>query len=100
MTYTGHKVHDTLIRANFSPLETTLQKYIYTGSYEGTVYIYDVLTGKTVAEMAGHFQPVRDVSWHPNLPLLCSSGWDGMILLWGPKITRVPGDPIYSDFTL
>jgi WD repeat-containing protein 23 len=37
MTYTGHKVMQTLIRCRFSP-ESTGQKYIYTGSFEGSVY--------------------------------------------------------------
>lgn len=38
MTYRGHKVFQTLIRAGFSPAETTGQKYIYTGSYDGIAY--------------------------------------------------------------
>jgi WD repeat-containing protein 23 len=38
MTYRSHKVFQTLIRAYFSPLSTTGQRYIYTGSYDGTAY--------------------------------------------------------------
>jgi WD repeat-containing protein 23 len=38
MTYRGHSVFQTLIRAYFSPMSTTGQKYIYTGSYDGTAY--------------------------------------------------------------
>lgn len=30
----------TLIRAYFSPLHSTAQRYIYAGSHDGTVYIY------------------------------------------------------------
>lgn len=40
MTYRGHKVLTTLIRAYFSPLHTTAQRFIYTGSADGAVYIY------------------------------------------------------------
>ena len=45
MTYRGHLVLQTLIRCNFSPAATTGHKYIYSGSHDGGVYIYDALTG-------------------------------------------------------
>lgn len=35
MTYRGHRVCKTLIRAKFSPQETTGQRYIYTGCGSG-----------------------------------------------------------------
>lgn len=35
MTYRGHRVVQTLMRARFSPLETTGQRYIYTGCATG-----------------------------------------------------------------
>lgn len=35
MTYRGHRVKKTLIRAKFSPQETTGQRYIYTGCGTG-----------------------------------------------------------------
>lgn len=35
MTYRGHHVKKTLIRAKFSPQETTGQRYIYTGCGTG-----------------------------------------------------------------
>lgn len=40
MTYRGHKVLTTLIRAYFSPMHTTAQRFIYAGSANGSVYIY------------------------------------------------------------
>lgn len=40
MTYRGHKVLTTLIRAYFSPLHTTAQRFIYAGSADGAVYMY------------------------------------------------------------
>ncbi len=43
MTYRGHRVLATLIRAYFSPIHTTAQRFIYAGSADGSVYIY----GKT-----------------------------------------------------
>jgi len=81
-TYRGHIVRETLIRCYFSPVHTTGQRYIYTGSHEGTVYIYDVVSGKIVSTLSGHRGTVRDMSWHPTLPLLVSASWDGTIRRW------------------
>jgi len=90
MTYTGHKVDQTLIRARFSPAALTGQNYIYTGSSDPAIYIYDVLTGEMVQKLSdGHYACVRDISWHPYLPYMVSSSWDGTLLGWEhirPKI--------------
>nr|CCA13971.1 conserved hypothetical protein [Albugo laibachii Nc14] len=40
MTYRGHSVMQTLIRCYFSPQWTTAQKYIYTGSADGRIYVW------------------------------------------------------------
>jgi hypothetical protein len=85
MTYRGHSVLQTLIRCNFSPAETTAQKYLYSGSADGKVYIYDVLSGEIVSVLSGHTGTVRDVSWHPKLPLLASASFDKHVSLWGYK---------------
>ena len=37
MTYSGHLVQRTLIRAKFSPMHSTGQRYIYSGSADGVV---------------------------------------------------------------
>ncbi|KAK8506242.1 hypothetical protein V6N12_074290 [Hibiscus sabdariffa] len=79
-TYKGHSVLRTLIRCYFSPEYSTGQKYIYTGSHDSRVYIYDVVTGAQVAVLKHHTSPVRDCSWHPNYPMLVSSSWDGDIV--------------------
>ncbi|KAJ1027841.1 hypothetical protein NDA13_003294 [Ustilago tritici] len=42
MTYRGHAVLKTLIRCHFSPLETTGQKYIYSGSADGKIHIWNL----------------------------------------------------------
>ncbi|TPX77541.1 hypothetical protein CcCBS67573_g01174 [Chytriomyces confervae] len=39
-TFTGHSVLRTLIRCHFSPASTS-NRYLYTGSSDGSVYIYD-----------------------------------------------------------
>eukprot|EP00045_Choanoeca_perplexa_P010361 m.104511 g.104511 ORF g.104511 m.104511 type:complete len:501 (-) comp15250_c0_seq1:2836-4338(-) len=85
LTYRGHMIQRTLIRARFSPLHSTGQRFIYSGSANGTVFIYDVLTGKVVDELKVHSSIARDVSWHPHKQSLVSSSWDGTIVESTPK---------------
>ncbi|CAI9774324.1 unnamed protein product [Fraxinus pennsylvanica] len=81
-TYKGHSVLRTLIRCYFSPEYSTGQKYIYTGSHDSCIYIYDLVTGAQVAKLQHHKSTVRDCSWHPTYPMLVSSSWDGDIVKW------------------
>ncbi|KAK3189844.1 hypothetical protein Dsin_029405 [Dipteronia sinensis] len=81
-TYSGHSVLRTLIRCYFSPEHSTGQKYIYTGSSDSYVYIYDLVSGAQVGRLAFHDAPVRDCSWHPYYPMIVSSSWDGHIVRW------------------
>lgn len=81
-TYHGHKVTNTLIRARFSPLHTTGEKFIYTGCSSGHVVIYDILTGDIVSKRKEQKSCVRDVSWHPHEQTLVSSSWDGTFAVW------------------
>ncbi|KAF5452415.1 hypothetical protein F2P56_027415 [Juglans regia] len=82
-TYRGHSVLRTLIRCYFSPSYSTGQKYIYTGSSDSSVYIYDLVSGAQVARLDNyHDAPVRECSWHPFYPLIVSSSWDGDIARW------------------
>lgn len=41
-TFRGHEVNSTLIRAYFSPVETTGAQYVYSGSADGSVFIWHV----------------------------------------------------------
>ncbi|KAG0480942.1 hypothetical protein HPP92_011800 [Vanilla planifolia] len=81
-TYRGHSVLQTLIRCYFSPAHSTGQRYIYTGSHDNCVYIYDVVSGAQIAKLDCHQMPVRDCSWHPFYPTLVSSSWDGLVARW------------------
>ena len=40
MCYRGHSVMQTLIRAYFSPANTTGQRFIYAGSADGVVHVW------------------------------------------------------------
>ncbi|XP_072954462.1 LEC14B homolog [Typha angustifolia] len=81
-TFRGHSVLRTLIRCYFSPAHSTGQRYIYTGSSDKCVYIYDVVKGNIVARLSWHGSIIRDCSWHPEIPVLVSSSWDGYIAKW------------------
>ncbi|KAG9143014.1 hypothetical protein Leryth_006282 [Lithospermum erythrorhizon] len=81
-TYRGHSVLQTLIRSYFSPEFSTGQKYIYSGSADSSVYIYDLASSAQVARLDYHEAPVRDCNWHPFYPMIVSSSWDGIIAKW------------------
>ncbi|KAG0330683.1 hypothetical protein BG004_002039 [Podila humilis] len=85
MTFQGHSVLRTLIRCHFSPVQSTGQRYLYTGSADGQVAIYrlDGTLVKTLdvnAAFKKHTRSprnmtyiARDVSWNPHCPSIISS---------------------------
>ena len=98
VTFRGHRVLKTLIRCHFSPPGSTNSRYVYSGSEDGSVYIYNMdatLAGRVnVNQATHHSRPrdlemyasqyefeggrngnawktcVRDASWHPNAPVI------------------------------
>jgi WD repeat-containing protein 23 len=93
VTFRGHKVQRTLIRCHFSPPGSTNSRYVYSGSQDGFVYVWNldatlaakidvksVTQGKRIgdrryqvhylASTGEWLTLVRDVGWHPNAPLL------------------------------
>ena len=93
VTFRGHSVHKTLIRCHFSPPGSTDSRYVYSGSHDGSVYIWNLdatLAGKVDVGKAtqhlrqrerdmleggffgggGYHTCVRDASWHPHAPII------------------------------
>jgi WD repeat-containing protein 23 len=99
VTFRGHRVLRTLIRCHFSPPNSTNSRYVYSGSEDGKVYVYNMdatLAGKIdVFAATKYTRPsdgavrfhrfhggdpgshasswrtcVRDASWHPNAPVI------------------------------
>jgi WD repeat-containing protein 23 len=96
VTFRGHRVLKTLIRCHFSPPSSTNSRYVYSGSEDGKVYIYNMdatLAGVVdVGSVTYQSRPqerdlfateyemrsgeyawrtcVRDASWHPSAPVL------------------------------
>ncbi|KAK6382150.1 hypothetical protein LTS17_004036 [Exophiala oligosperma] len=106
VTFRGHSVLKTLIRCHFSPPGSSNSRYVYSGSEDGKVYIWnmdgtrkatiDVFAATKFArprtdggdgygyELHGHHNSVwktcvRDASWSPTAPVLAATSWNG----WG-----------------
>lgn len=98
--FTGHSILATLIRCDFSPQATTGQKYVYTGSADSQVYIYELENPENVKKLTvgnkgaketvlGATSPIRDVSWHPKYPLLIAASFSGNLLGWKYRVDRI-----------
>lgn len=102
MTYTGHHVLRTLIRCHFAPPSAAGSQYLYSGSSDGRVHIWSLdgqvakiidVSSKSaiynddqdhVYRASRGFRVnqssaacVRDASWHPYLPMIATSAWNG-----------------------
>jgi len=124
VTFQGHSVSRTLIRCHFSPPGSTDSRYVYSGSADGQVYIYnmdstiakkiDVLgvTKGTRPEPTNEDLQnsywgmrrgttwdtcVRDVSWHPNAPVIAATAWNGHGNMWGTCTTHTWNDGLEED---
>jgi len=89
MTFWGHQVHMSLIRCHFSPVYGTAQRYIYSGSYDGRIYIYDTVSGQNVLCLeqpnngnALNGSVIRDCAWHPHSQQLISTNFLGELFRW------------------
>ena len=82
-TFFGHQVRGTLIRCHFSPKFVTDQRFIYSGSADGCVYIYDILSGKHVAKLEiSQGQIIRDCAWHPFSQNIITTDFEGNVCRW------------------
>ena len=99
VTFRGHSVLKTLIRCHFSPPGSSNSRYVYSGSTDGKVYVYNLdatLAGKIDVGQgvnssksggqrgfasASHYRGdnrhsttcVRDASWHPYAPVIAGT---------------------------
>ncbi|KAH9884025.1 WD40-repeat-containing domain protein [Xylariomycetidae sp. FL2044] len=103
VTFRGHRVLRTLIRCHFSPPGSTDSRYVYSGSHDGKVWVYNMDAtvagvidvkkttsrarassgtsrgfGRIGREAPGWSTVVRDASWHPNAPFIAASSLNGM----------------------
>ncbi|KAE9419703.1 hypothetical protein Angca_005811, partial [Angiostrongylus cantonensis] len=84
VTFRGHSVLHTLVRAKFSPSRTG-RRYIYTGCARGEVIrtsTFDASLDPVICRLSGHMGVVRDVDWHPTSNEIVTSAWDGVTSVW------------------
>ncbi|OWZ21374.1 WD domain-containing hypothetical protein [Phytophthora megakarya] len=56
---------------------------VATGSHDETVRLWDVRSGRTVAVIGAHQEPVVSVQFHPmDGSLLVTAGYDGLVRVW------------------
>jgi WD40 repeat protein len=72
-------------RAVLNPAGTV----VAAGSVEGPVHLWDAVTGKPVATLAGHKGYVTDVAFRPDGAQLATAGEDGTVRLWD-AVTHAP----------
>ncbi|CDW76142.1 ddb1-and cul4-associated factor 11-like [Stylonychia lemnae] len=97
MTFKGHhQTFPTLIRCKFSPLYTN-QRYVYTGSNDGSCAIYDTKTNHCVQRLK--LNPLdkpqgtrycREVSWHPQQAMILSNTFNGQINIFEHRTSSPP----------
>ncbi|KAL8759576.1 MAG: hypothetical protein Q9199_000699 [Rusavskia elegans] len=126
VTFRGHRVLKTLIRCHFSPPGSTDSRYVYSGSEDGCIYIYNMdatLAGKIDVNRATHHSRprddssmhphpysirgsrnpeawktcVRDASWHPNAPVVAATSWNGWGMQTGTCTTHSWNDDADDD---
>lgn len=75
-------VHDyTVFSTDFSPDG----KYVVTGSWDNTIKMWEVKTGKLIRTFAGHQFAVFGIDFSPDGKYLISSSKDNTIKLWNVK---------------
>ncbi|KAF2275876.1 WD40 repeat-like protein [Westerdykella ornata] len=124
VTFRGHQVLKTLIRCHFSPPGSSDSRYVYSGSFDGSVYVWNLdatLAGKVDVLAAtrnsrprdtrmphdswGYFGNnhahwstcVRDASWHPNAPIIAATSWNGWGISQGTCTVHTWNDGLDED---
>mmetsp|Transcript_30075 Transcript_30075/g.65597 ORF Transcript_30075/g.65597 Transcript_30075/m.65597 type:complete len:622 (+) Transcript_30075:180-2045(+) len=57
-------------------------RYIATGTEDGNLYIYDLVSCSCIQECGGHSGAVARVRWSPDQKQIVSAGKDGCVIIW------------------
>ncbi len=64
-------------------------KILASGSFDGTVRLWEVPSGRLFHVLTGHTNSVHSVSFSPDGQTLASGGWESTIRLWEPSSGRL-----------
>jgi len=60
-------------------------RWLASGSWDGTVSLWEIPSGRRVATLEGHTSYVLSVAFSPDGRLLASGSGDGTVILWGVR---------------
>ncbi len=64
-------------------------KHLAGAGSDGTVQVWDALTGQQTLSLQGHSGMVLSVHYSPDGKRLASAGWGGMLKLWDATTGQV-----------
>ncbi|KRY16444.1 LEC14B protein, partial [Trichinella patagoniensis] len=72
----------TDLQCYFSPASLTGQRFIYSGTVNGSYVLIDPVTGRRLYSKRVHSSLIQDIAWNPNCNEIVTTGWDGNIYRW------------------
>ncbi|KAM7454114.1 hypothetical protein BLSTO_05131 [Blastocystis sp. subtype 1] len=76
--YKGHVCEEFQIESVFNNTD----EYLITGSENGNIVIYNLISTKAVNTLSFHTRPVCTVRQHPDQSLLIAGSYDGVVSVW------------------
>lgn len=86
----------------YSVAFSTDSKKLASGTWDGTVKLWDTATGAELITLSGHSDNVHSVAFSPDDKMLASGSWDGTVKLWnvdtGSELATFAEElgPVYS----
>jgi hypothetical protein len=68
-------------------------KYTVSGSFDKTLMVWDVTSGKAVRTLEGHSEAVNAVIFSGDAGIIASGSNDKTIILWKVEIVEEPPEP-------
>jgi WD repeat-containing protein 23 len=79
----GHSILRTLIKCHFSPEILNGSRFIYTGSADGGIHIFDTTTGKIAAVLYKEATvPIRASCWLPMQNAIVYGDFNSKTAMW------------------